>query len=326
MQLFRAEVSGPTKDKLTPRMIETARIIGVVYLGITALETVLLMTGGMDLFDALCHSFSTIATGGFSTKNASIGFYDSVFIEVVVIIFMFIGSCNFSLIYVAWNKGWRTFSENNEFVFYLTSYLVALLFTTAIVTTTQYEGDLWTSLRATAFSVMTVCSTTGFATADFALWPGASQALLILLMLLGGCAGSTAGGLKQVRVFLLIRTMIGELKKMIHPRLVTPLRLNGVHVDQDTLLTVSSFLLIYLAILFNATFVLLLAGVPPLEAVSAVAACLTNEGPGLGSIGPMGNYASLSDFVKWVLSLCMLLGRLEIFTVLILLHRAFWRG
>ena len=228
MQLFKAEVSGPTKDKLTPRIVETARILWVLYIAVTAIESGLLMLGGMSLYDAVCHSFSTIATGGFSTKNASIGFFDSAYIESVVIVFMFIGSCNFSLIYVAFRGGFRKVLQDDEFIFYVKSYLVALLVIMVIVTGTTYNGNILHSLRSSAFSVMTVFSTTGFATADFAQWPYAAQALLLLLMILGGCAGSTAGGLKQVRVSLLAKSFFWKMKKLAHHRLVSPIRHNGI--------------------------------------------------------------------------------------------------
>ena len=326
MQLFKAEVSGPTKDKLTPRIVETARILWVLYFSVTAVESLLLMLGGMPLFDSVCHSFSTIATGGFSTKNASIGFYNSAYIESVVIIFMFVGSCNFSLIYVSIHRGPKALFGDHEFIFYLTSYLAALVIVMAMVTGSIYNGDIVDSLRASAFSVMTVFSTTGFATADFAQWPYAALAFLLLLMILGGCAGSTAGGLKQVRVLLLIKSLFGEIKKLAHPRLVSPIRYNGVAIERETVTTLGAFLLVFLGILFSATLVLMLTGLEPGVALSAVAACLSNEGPGFGSVGPMGNYAHLSALAKWVLSVCMFLGRLEIFTVLVLFSRAFWKG
>ena len=326
MQLFKAEVSGPTKDKLTPRIVETARILSVLYFSITAAESALLMLGGMPLFDAVCHSFSTIATGGFSTKNASIGFFDSAYVESVVIVFMFVGSCNFSLIYISFQRGLRAIFRDNEFIFYLVSYLVALAVVMAIVTGTTYNGDILHSLRSSAFSVMTVFSTTGFATADFAQWPYAAQGLLLLLMILGGCASSTAGGLKEVRVLLMIKSLFVEIKKLVHPRLVLPVRYNGVPVERETIITIGVFLIVFLGVLFNSSIVLILTGLEPGVALSAVAACLTNEGPGFGSVGPMGNYAHLSILAKWVLSLCMFFGRLEIFTVLVLFSKAFWKG
>lgn len=326
MQLFKAEVSGPTKDKLTPRIVETARILWALYLSITAVESFLLMFGGMSLFDAVCHSFSTIATGGFSTKNASIGFFGSAYIETVVIVFMFIGSCNFSLIFISLRRGPGAIFEDNEFIFYLTSFLAALIIVMAMVTGSVYNGDIIGSLRASAFSVMTVFSTTGFATADFARWPYAAQALLLLLMILGGCAGSTAGGVKEVRVLLLIKSLFGEMKKLVHPRIVSPIRYNGIAVEQETVTTIGAFLIVFLGIIFNSTIVLILTGLEPGVALSAVTACLSNEGPGFGSVGPMGNYAQLSVLAKWVLSVCMFLGRLEIFTVLVLFSKAFWKA
>lgn len=325
MQLFKAEVSGPTKDKLTPRIIETARILWGVYVIVTALEVVLLMFGGMPFFDALCHSFSTIATGGFSTKNQSIGFYDSVYIEVVVIIFMFVGASNFALYYAALKRGIGEYYRDEGIKFFLVSYLLAVAVVTLLTVSTSYNGDWQQALRGSAFSVMTVLSTTGFATADFAQWVWPAQIILLFLMFSGGAAGSTSGGLKNVRVLLLLKAAFSEVKRLLHPKIVAPVRFNGNAVDQTVLITIGGFVILYLTTFCTATILLSITGLDMVTSMSAAAACLSNEGPGLSSVGPMGNFAHLTDFAKWILSASMLVGRLEIFTVFALFSSAFWK-
>ncbi|MBI3112759.1 MAG: TrkH family potassium uptake protein [Ignavibacteriales bacterium] len=324
-QLFKAEVSGPTKDKLTPRLVETARVLWGLYVLVTVAETIFLMAGGMSFFDALCHSFSTIATGGFSTKNASVGYYNSVYIEVVVIIFMLIGGSNFALHYAVLKNGVAELWRDNEFVFFVFSYLVALSVITVITVLTTYDGHFLQALRGSAFSVMTVMSTTGFATADFAAWAPPAQIILLFLMFPGALAGSTGGGIKNVRVLLLFKAAFSEVKRLLHPKIVAPVRLNGIAVEQTTLITIGGFVILYLITFTTAAIVLSMTGLDIVTSMSAVAACLSNEGPGLSSVGPMGNYADLTAFAKWVLGGCMLIGRLEIFTIFALFSSSFWR-
>lgn len=322
MQLFKAEFAGPTKDKLTPRIAETARILWSVYVLMTVVQTGLLMAGGMSFFDALCHSFATIATGGFSTKNASIAHFNSGYIDVVVTAFMFIAATNFPLHYAALSGKFRYFKDN-EFQFFSISALVA---TFLIVPFLLSEHDLLNAIRYAAFNVVSVMSSTGFASADFALWAPLAQIVLLLLMFPAACAGSTGGGMKNVRVLLLLKTAANELKHLVHPQAVIPVRYNGRMVEQDILFNIAGFIILYLVTFATATIAVTATGLDLVTSLSAVVAAMSNIGPGLGEVGPMANYGGLSDAVKWILSACMVIGRLEIFTVFVLFSRVFWRS
>ena len=325
MQLFRAEVSGPTKDKLTPRITETARLLWGVYVLLTAVETGLLMYGGMSFFDALCHAFATISTGGFSTKNASLATYDSAYFDWVITIFMFIGGTNFALHYSALRGKIGSYLKDNEFVFFFVSTVVAIILVTASIQYSSYDGDVLRAVRYAAFNVVSVMSCTGFSNADFAVWAPLAQVVLFFMMFPGASAGSTGGGLKNIRVLLLLKTGVNELKKLVHPKIVAPVRYNRRMVDQDTLFTIGGFFILYLVTFSTSSIILTATGLDVVTSMSAVAASMANVGPGLGTVGPMSNYAHLTDLAKWVLSACMLLGRLEIFTVFALFSSAFWK-
>lgn len=325
MQLFRAEVGGPTKDKLTPRVAETARLLWSVYVLITAAEVVLLMVGGMSFFDALCHSFATVASGGFSTKNMSIAAFDSSYVDGVVTFFMFLAGTNFALHYAALKGKLKGYLQNEEFKFFLTTFVVAVIVVSIALTVTTYEGRVIAAFRHAAFNVMSVMTCTGFATSDFTLWTPIAQVLLLFLMFPGGCAGSTAGAIKNIRVLLLLKTAVNELKKLIHPKVVTNVRYNGRTVEPEILFTIAGFIILYLVTFSTATIILTGTGLDVVSAISAVATCMANCGPGLGTVGPAANYTHLTDLAKWVLDACMLLGRLEIFTVFVLFSSSFWR-
>lgn len=322
MQLFKAEFAGPTKDKLTPRIAETARILWSVYVLMTAVQTGLLMAGGMTFFDAICHSFATIATGGFSTKNASIAHFNSGYIDVVVTAFMFIAATNFPLHYAALSGKFR-YLKDNEFQFFSLSAVVA---TFLIVPFLLSDHDLLNSIRYAAFNVVSVMSSTGFASADFALWAPLAQIVLLLLMFPAACAGSTGGGMKNVRVLLLLKTATNELKHLIHPQAVIPVRYNGRMIEQDILFNIAGFIILYLITFATATIAITATGMDLVTSISAVVAAMSNIGPGLGEVGPMSNYSGLPDLVKWILGACMVIGRLEIFTVFVLFSRVFWRS
>ncbi|MGH2567832.1 MAG: TrkH family potassium uptake protein [Bacteroidota bacterium] len=325
MQLFRAEVTGPTKDKLTPRVAETARLLWGVYVLLTAAETGLLLSGGMSFFDALCHSFATISTGGFSTKNASLATFDSVYFDWVVTVFMFIGGTNFALHYAALRGRVNEYLNDNEFVFFLVSTVVAVALVTMSISQAFYGGDVLAALRFAAFNVVSVMTCTGFANADFALWTPLAQVVLLFMMFPGASAGSTGGGLKNIRVLLLLKAGVHELKKLTHPKLVVPIRYNGKMVEFDTLFTVGGFLILYLVTFSTMSIILAASGLDIITSMSAVATSMANVGPGLGTVGPMANYAHLSDIAKWTLNACMLVGRLELFTVFVLFSSAFWK-
>ncbi len=324
MQLFKAEVVGPTKDKLAPRIAETARLLWGVYLIISAAETILLLFGGMSLFDALCHMFATVATGGFSTRNHSIGQFESSYIEWVVTIFMFLAGTNFALHLRALRGNLTGYRKNNEFVFYSAILLVGIV----VLATLNIVGDVAdasTSVRLAAFQVVSITTTTGFNTANYQTWLPSSQVIIFFLMFFGGCAGSTGGSIKHIRLLLLLRTGINELKKLIHPKAVLVVRHNGHAVPQEILINIVGFVVLYIALFLLCSILMSLVGLDFITATSAVAATLGNVGPGLGSIGPWETYAQLPLLGKWISIACMLLGRLELFTVLVIFSAAFWR-
>lgn len=324
MQLYKAEIAGPTKDKLTPRIAETARLLWGVYVLLTALETLLLMGGGMSFFDAVCHSFATIATGGFSTKNASIAAFDSAYIEWVITVFMFVSGTNFTL-HFALLKGQFRYFKDDEFVFYLVSFLIASGIVTASILFLSPSAGLETAVRHAAFSLASIMSSTGFITADFALWAPVAQITILFMMFPGACGGSTGGGMKNIRVLLLLKAAMNEIKKLIHPKLVVPIRHNGRMVEPEILFTIAGFTILYLVTFSTATILLAATGLDLLTSFSAAVSAMSNIGPGLGSVGPTANYAHLTDLAKWILNACMLLGRLEIYTVFVLLSSSFWK-
>ncbi len=325
MQLFKAEVAGPTKDKLTPRIAETARLLWRVYVLITTVEVILLVGAGMPPFDAVCHSFATIASGGFSTKNASIGSFNSPTIDAIVTFFMFLAGTNFALHYAALKGNLKVYFRNDEFKFFAINFIIASVIVTAAIAGPSYHGDVVKAFRHTAFNVMSVMTCTGFSTSDFALWVPIAQIVLLFLLFPGGCAGSTAGGMKNIRVLLLLRTAANELKKLIHPKLVTAVRNDGRAVEAEILFAIGGFIILYLATFAISAIVLAATGLDLVTSMSAVATCMAGCGPGLGTVGPASNYAHLSIFAKWVLDASMLLGRLEIYSVFVVFSSSFWK-
>lgn len=326
MQLFRAEVAGPSKDKLTPRIAETARLLWGLYVLITVVETLLLLSGGMTFFDALCHSFATIASGGFSTKNASIAYYNSAYIDAVVTAFMFIAGTNFTLHYMALRGRFKSYLQDNEFAFFVISFLIAAGIVTFVIHEPFYDGNVVKAFRYASFNIMSVMSCTGFATADWAVWAPLGQVIILFLMFPGACAGSTGGAMKNIRVLLLLKAAANELKRLLHPSAVVPIKYNGKMVDQDSLFTIAGFIILYLVTFATATILMTALGFDIVTSMSAVASCMANCGPGLATVGPMANYAHLPDMAKWLLDACMILGRLELFTVFVLFSRTFWRS
>ena len=324
MQLFKAEVIGPTKDKLAPRIAETARLLWGVYLIMSAATTVLLLLGGMTLFDALCHMFTTVASGGFSTKNHSIGQFESPFIEWVIIVFMALTAVNFALHFRALRGSLKPYGKDNEFVFFAVIVLIGIA-VMAVLNLAGEVGDPSTSFRLAAFQVVSIATTTGFNTANYQTWLPSAQVVLFFLMFFGGCAGSTGGSVKQIRVLLLLRTSINELKKLIHPKAVLVVRHNDQAVPQEILINIVGFVVLYATIFLLCSIFMSLVGLDFVTATSAVAATLGNVGPGFGSVGPWETYAQLPILGKWISIVCMLLGRLELFTVLVIFSSAFWK-
>ncbi len=324
MQLFKAEVPGPTADRLKPRIQDTAKLLWGVYVLLTILQTLLLMAGGMSFLDSVCHAFATMATGGFSTRNASVAAYGSAYIDWVVILFMFLAGVNFSLHYQALRGRLVTFRRNEEFLFYLAITLTATGLLVFFNHGTVY-GGLLENLRYSAFQVTSILTTTGFATADYEKWPVITQYLLVSLMFIGGCAGSTGGGMKVARILLLFKHAHVQLYRLIHPRAVRLVKLGSLPVDREVMQAILGFFALFMGVFVVASFLLAACGMDLVSSGAAVIATLSNIGPGLGSVGPVDNYAHIPAFGKGVLVLCMLMGRLELFTVLVLIFPSFWR-
>ncbi len=324
MQLYKAEVPGPVPDKLRPRIKDTAMLLWKVYLLFTVVQTVLLCLGGMDLFESLCHTFGTMATGGFSTRNTSVAAYDSVYIDVVITVFMLIAGANFTLHYHALRGRPGVLWRDPEFRFYILVFAGFTLWSAWDLLGPNYE-HFGQALRYSSFQVASIMTTTGFATADYELWTPLPQCLLLLCMFLGGCAGSTGGGIKCMRIQLLLKHAYNELYRLIHPRAVTRVKFGKRSVEQDVLNSIAGFFLLFLGLFIVSSFLLAAMGVDVVTSFAAVVACIGNIGPGLGAVGPTDNYAALPDMGKMLLYFCMLLGRLEIYTVIILFVPEFWR-
>lgn len=325
MQLFKAEVPGPTTDRLRPRIQDTAKMLWGVYFLLTLAETVLLMLGGMGFFDALCHSFTTLSTGGFSTRNASVAAFNSGYIDYVITLFMILAGINFALHFQVLRGRTRDFFRSEELRIYLGLILVATL----VVMVFNALGGIYTglvdSLRFSLFQVASIMTTTGFGTADFELWPVLAQYILVLLMFIGGCAGSTSGGIKVARILLLFKHAQVQVFRLIHPRAVRIVKLGRRPVDREVLQAILGFFALFVGVFVCGSLLVAASGLDLVSAAAAVIACLANIGPGLGSVGPLDNFAHVPDFGKLVLIVCMLMGRLELFTVLVLFFPSFWR-
>jgi trk system potassium uptake protein TrkH len=324
MQLYRAEIPGPVKDsKLTPRITQTAKALWLIYLGITALCIIAYEMGGMDLFDAVGHGFSTVATGGFSTHNESFAYWNNPELEAIALFFMFVAGINFSLHFLAWKKASLQFyfRDNELKVYTLLLFTFIVLATFALYVTNTFDS-LAASLRHGAFHVVSVMSTTGFTTDPFYTWPSFVPLLLIFIAFIGGCAGSTAGGMKVIRIILLHRQALRELRMLIHPHAALPIKYGKQTVTPQLMAAIWGFFLLFIASFAVMTMLLTATGLDMVTAYSAVVACIANMGPALGEAGL--NYATLNDPAKLILSFAMLLGRLEIYTVLILLMPEFW--
>ncbi len=323
MQLFSAEVPGPTPDKIHPRVTETAKRLWIIYVMLTAAETILLMFGGMTLYDAINHSFATLATGGFSTKQASIAHYTSPYIQYVIALFMYLAGVNFSLHYFALKQNYNRIWGNEEFRFYTGLILiVTLILTLGLIFN---EGlNIEQSFRDSLFTTLAIVTTTGFVTADYELWALPLTFLVFMLMFTGGSAGSTGGGLKMVRLLLIIKNSLAEFRRQLHPRAVIPVRLNNRAVPSPIMFNILAFFVVYVLIFIFSSLIMTLIGLDMVSALASVIASLGNIGPGLGIVGPATNYAAIPDVGKWFLSFLMLLGRLELFTVLLLFTSAFW--
>ena len=325
MQLYRAETPGPVKDtKLTPRITETAKALWYIYLGLTVMCALGYWLAGMSIFDAVCHSFSTVAIGGFSTHDASIGYFESGWIEAVAVLFMFLAGINFSVHFLAWRSASvRHYFNEPEFRAYC-----AVLGGLAIFVVLQlfYQGQYPSPEGTIAngiFQSVSIATTTGFTTTDFSMWPGALPVVLLFGSFIGGCAGSTGGGMKVIRVLLLYRQGIREVRRLVHPSAEMPVKLGRMAVPQRVVDAVWGFFAVYVVLFVLMMIVLLATGLDQVTAFSAIAASLNNLGPGLGEVAT--GFGGVNNIAKWVCILAMLLGRLEIFTLLVLVSRTFWR-
>jgi len=325
MQLYRAEAPGPVKDsKLTPRITETAKALWYIYLGLTIICALAYWLAGMPVFDAVAHSFSTIAIGGYSTHDASIGYFDSTTIELIATLFMFLSGVNFALHFTAWrHNNPLIYFQDPEFRFYGSVILVVSVITIATLALTQ-TYSVSDSIIKGLFEVVSIATTTGFSTADFSSWPFVLPFLLFVVAFIGGCAGSTGGGMKAIRVLLIYKQGLREIKRLIHPNAIIPVKLGNKPVPDRVLEAVWGFFSVYLFVFVILLLLLLATGLDQVTAWSAVGACINNLGPGLGDVAL--HYGDLPSTAKWVLCFAMLMGRLEIFTLLILFTPAFWRG
>jgi len=325
MQLFRAETPGPVKDtKLTPRITETAKALWYIYLGLTIACCLAYWLAGMSFFDALSHSFSTVAIGGFSTHDASIGFFDSTAIQFIAIVFMLLSGINFALHFTAIrHRSLDSYQRDAEFRTYILVLSIVSLITIGYLQLTHTFDSTAESIIEGLFQVVSIGTTTGFTTADYYSWPGFLPVLLLYVSFIGGCSGSTGGGIKVIRVLLLVKQGVRELQRLVHPNAQIAVKIGKKAMSEKVIEAVWGFFAAYFAISALMILLLMATGLDQETAFSAVAACLNNLGPGLGDVGR--NFASINDPAKWILCLAMLLGRLEIFTLLVLITPAFWK-
>jgi trk system potassium uptake protein TrkH len=324
IQLYKAEVPSPVPDKLAPRLTDSAKILWMVYTGLTLLLVILLAIGGMPVFDSICHALTTLPTGGFSPKNTSIAHYDSAYIHYIIVGFMILAGINFSLHFQMLRGKPLIFFRDTECKVFLG---LALVFT--LIIALDIHGRVYDSfsaaLQSAAFQAVSILTTTGYATADYELFPGFSQVILFACMFLGASAGSTGGGIKIARLIVCFKFACRELFRLIHPRSIRHVKLNQRVVSEDVLRSIMGFLALYMMLFAAASALLAAMGMDLLTSLGAVASCLGNIGPGFGTVGPAENFAHLPAAAKWVLAWCMLLGRLEIYTVIILVVPEFWK-
>ncbi len=325
MQLFLAEAPGITADKIKPRIQDTGKRLWFLYIGMTLLETILLLFGGMSFFDAINHSLTTVSTGGFSTKQASVAHFESAYIEYIITIFMFLGGTSLVLIYLTLKGKFKKILSNEEFRAYALITLFTILLVTFIL---ALYNDLpfGESFRLSAFQVVSVLTTTGFASDDFTAWGGSIALIFFTLMFIGGSAGSTSGGVKIVRHLIIAKNSIIEFKRQLHLSAIIPVRFNGKAVAHEITRNILAFVIIYITIFGIGSVVISLLGMDAISAMGSVATCLGNVGPGLGTTGPAHSYAHVPQAAKWIFGGLMVIGRLEIFTVLIIFTRYFWRS
>jgi trk system potassium uptake protein TrkH len=324
IQLYKAEVPSPVPDKLTPRLSDSAKILWGVYAVFTLLEIIFLLGGGMPLFEASCHAFTTLPTGGFSVKNASIAQYNSAYFDYVILIFMILAGINFTLHFQMLRGKTLAFWEDTECRFFL-----GLFLGLSLLIAWDIHGSVYASFkdafRFSSFQVASILTTTGFATADYERFPGLSQVLIFICMFIGASAGSTGGGMKCARIIACFKYCYRELFKIVHPRSIRHIKINNMVIPDEVLRSIMGFLALYVGLFLVSSILLACMGIDMMTAFGAVAACIGNIGPGFGTVGPAENFAHLPAMGKWLLAWCMLLGRLEIYTVIILFVPEFWK-
>jgi trk system potassium uptake protein TrkH len=324
VQLFAAEASGLNQDKVHPRIGVTARWIWSIYFGLTLIVILLLMAGGMSVFDSVCHAFTTTGTGGFSTRQASIGHYHSPYIEYVISIFMTVSGINFTLLLLFVNRKFKKFFANTELKWYLASVgAFTLIVAAGLYHTTSMGAE--EAFRNSFFQVASLHTSTGFSTTDYMTWEPALWGILSVLMLIGACAGSTSGGLKSIRMVILTKVARNEFKHLIHPNAVLPVRINRQVIPQSMLTSTLAFIFVYLVIIIVSSLIMMALGLGFVDSIGAVISSIGNMGAGLGLTGPAYSWNNLPDPAKWLAAFLMLVGRLELFTVLILFSRGFWK-
>ncbi len=320
--LMRAESPGPTFGKLVPKLSESSKILYIIYAGMTAVIVVLLIIAGMPVFDSFIHAFGTAGTGGFSNKALSVGYYNNPWVDWIITIGMFLFGVNFTLYYLLLIRGdWKSIFRNEELRLYTGYVLLGIL----LVFFNVLNYDISESLRHSAFTVSTVVSTTGYATTDFNLWPMFSKSILLALMFFGSCAGSTAGGVKSIRILVMFKSLFHEIKHTIHPNSVQTVKVDGKALDSDTLKSILIFFFAYVIIIVFAVIIVSLDNFDFMTSFSAVIATISNIGPGFEFVGPMGSFADFSNLSKLVMTACMILGRLEVIPVLVLFAPSIWK-
>ena len=324
VQLFKAEVPGPVADKIKPRVKETAKILWMVYIGFTFLQFLLLGFAGMSWFDSICHAFTTMPTGGFSTQNASIAAYSNPVIHYIIIFFMFVAGVNFTLHFRAITGNYKSYFKDYEFKVYFSILFFATIF---IFFNISFSNSDWShnSFLISLFQSLALMTGTGYANADYELWPFFSQLLLFFMMFFGAMGGSTSGGMKIARVILLIKYAATETRRMLHSRAIIPIRIGDRTIGDDVIRNTLGFFLIYLSFFVLTALVLTALNYDFTSSLSVAASAIGNVGPAFGSFGPTDNYALLHPIGKWMMTFCMLLGRLEIFTIMVLFSRTFWK-
>jgi len=324
LHFIRIEAPGPTVEKIVPRIAETTLVLWLIYLGLTLAETLLLMLGRMNLFDALTHTFGTLATGGFSPKNRSVGHYSSKYVHIIITIFMMLAGTNFNLYYRLLSGRFREIKKNTELRAYLGIFFISSILIALVLNGSVYES-FGKSLRYGSFQVASIFTTTGFSTADFDAWPAMAKGILFALMFIGGSSGSTGGGIKVIRIVTLFKIGINEMRYILHPRGVYTVKINDMPVRKDIAYTIAGFVFLYISFLIITTLVVTSGGYDLVTSFSTALVTVGNIGPGFGKIGPTLNYSFYPDYIKWFLSFAMMVGRLEVYTVFIIFTPWFWK-